>query len=60
MLAISDILSINFFFLVRDEGSWKEIGNSISMFGIVNAQIVFIPLMFFIANLYTRQHFLSS
>lgn len=54
VLAMSDVLSINFFFLVRDEGSWKEIGNSISMFGIVNAQIVFIPLMFFVSSLFTR------
>ncbi|OWY99404.1 GPI ethanolamine phosphate transferase, partial [Phytophthora megakarya] len=39
VVAMSDVLALHFLFLVKNEGSWKEIGNSISMFGIVNAQI---------------------
>lgn len=50
ILAMCDVLSLQFFFFVKSEGSWKEIGNSISAFGIVNAQIVFIPLLYGIAS----------
>lgn len=50
VVAMSDVLALHFLFLVKNEGSWKEIGNSISMFGIMNAQIVFIPLLFLLAR----------
>jgi phosphatidylinositol glycan class N len=39
---------------VRDEGSWLDIGNSISQFGLVNAQCVFLPLLFWSARLFLR------
>ncbi|KAG6616207.1 putative GPI ethanolamine phosphate transferase [Phytophthora cinnamomi] len=54
VVAMSDMLALHFLFLVKNEGSWKEIGNSISMFGIVNAQIVFIPLLFLLARAFVR------
>ncbi|GMF13586.1 unnamed protein product [Phytophthora lilii] len=54
VVAMSDVLALHFLFLVKNEGSWKEIGNSISMFGIVNAQIVFIPLLFLLARSFVR------
>ena len=50
----------NFFFLfnfrvqVRNTGSWMEIGNSISHFGIVSAQVVFVLLLFALTNIYTK------
>jgi phosphatidylinositol glycan class N len=50
VILFSNVLAIRFFFLVRDEGSWKEIGNSISMFIIVNAKIAFCPLLLLIAR----------
>ncbi|KAF0720208.1 Aste57867_477 [Aphanomyces stellatus] len=50
VVLLSDILALHFFFLVRDEGSWKEIGNSISIFGIVNIKMVFIPLLLALAK----------
>ena len=49
----SAFLCTHAFFLVQNVGSWKEIGNSIAMFGIVNLQIVFIPLLFFMTGRWT-------
>ncbi|TMW59020.1 hypothetical protein Poli38472_007165 [Pythium oligandrum] len=56
VVGLSDVLALHFLFLVRNEGSWKEIGNSISMFGIVNAQIVFVPLLFLLARVVSPTH----
>jgi GPI ethanolamine phosphate transferase 1 len=42
VLAISDVLTLNFFYLVRDEGSWLDIGTSISHFCISNFLMLFV------------------
>lgn len=42
VLTISDILTLNFFYLVKDEGSWLDIGTSISHFCISNLLILFV------------------
>lgn len=60
VVGMSDFLALHFLFLVQNEGSWKQIGNSISMFGIVNAQIVFIPLLFLLANVFVRDLLLHT
>lgn len=39
---------------VKNTGSWMEIGNSISHFGIMSAQVVFVLLLFAITSLYTK------
>ena len=54
VLAMSDIITINFFFLVSDIGSWMEIGNSISRFAIGNAMIIILLLLFSFAQIYVR------
>jgi phosphatidylinositol glycan class N len=41
VIAFSDVLSLNFLFLVRDTGSWRDIGTSISHFAISNCFILF-------------------
>lgn len=60
VVAMADFLALHFLFLVKNEGSWKEIGNSISMFGIVNALIVFVPLLFLLARLFVRDLLLQD
>lgn len=40
--AMSDVLTLNFFWMVRDEGSWLEIGETISRFCIASALCVFV------------------
>uniref|UniRef100_A0A0E0CMG8 GPI ethanolamine phosphate transferase 1 n=1 Tax=Oryza meridionalis TaxID=40149 RepID=A0A0E0CMG8_9ORYZ len=48
------------YFLVRNTGSWMEIGNSISHFGIVSAQVVFVLLLFALTNIFTKDIEVSS
>ncbi|KAI8897625.1 Phosphatidylinositolglycan class N-domain-containing protein [Globomyces pollinis-pini] len=46
VLSTTDIMTLNFFFLVKDSGSWLEIGTTISHFCIASAFIVFQILLF--------------
>ncbi|KAF4376589.1 hypothetical protein F8388_025460 [Cannabis sativa] len=46
--------------LVRNTGSWMEIGNSISHFGIMSAQVVFVLLLFALTNIYTKDIHIGS
>ncbi|KAG7389780.1 hypothetical protein PHYPSEUDO_009700 [Phytophthora pseudosyringae] len=41
--SLAEILAVQFLFLVKNEGSWKQMGNSIANFCIVNGQIVLLP-----------------
>jgi len=41
VFALTDVMTLNFFFLVRDEGSWQDIGMSISHFAATNGMIFF-------------------
>ncbi|XXG59303.1 hypothetical protein AAC387_Pa04g1410 [Persea americana] len=54
VILFSDVMTIHFFFLVQNTGSWMEIGNSISRFGIMSAQVVFVLLLFALTNIYTK------
>ena len=42
VMAITDVLTVNFFWLVRDEGSWLDIGTTISHFCIASFLCVFV------------------
>jgi len=43
--AVSDVLTLNFFWMVRDEGSWLEIGSTISHFCIGGLLGVFVGVL---------------
>jgi GPI ethanolamine phosphate transferase 1 len=45
LIVFGDWLTINFFWMVRDEGSWLEIGETISRFLIVSCLCVFVAAL---------------
>ncbi|KAG5953624.1 Glycosyl phosphatidyl inositol anchor synthesis [Claviceps sorghi] len=45
VMAISDILTLYFFWNVKDEGSWLEIGSTISHFAIASLLCVFVAAL---------------
>jgi GPI ethanolamine phosphate transferase 1 len=52
VMAISDILTMNFFWLVRDEGSWLDIGTSISHFVIASLLCAFVSVLEFVSEVF--------
>ena len=53
VLVMTDFMAIVFFFLVKDEGSWLDIGTSISHFVIMLAFVLFLLPVFEIGHLLT-------
>jgi phosphatidylinositol glycan class N len=53
VLGVSDILTLNFFYLVKDEGSWLEIGTGISHFSIASFLCMFMILLEYLSGVLT-------
>ncbi|KAK5998180.1 GPI ethanolamine phosphate transferase 1 [Cladobotryum mycophilum] len=45
VMAVTDILTLYFFWVVKDEGSWLEIGSTISHFAIASLLCVFVAAL---------------
>lgn len=61
VMAVSDVLTLYFFWVVKDEGSWLEIGSTISHFAIASLLCVFVAGLegvsaLFIAGIEVDQH----
>ncbi|XP_067857967.1 GPI ethanolamine phosphate transferase 1 isoform X2 [Heptranchias perlo] len=55
VLVISDIMALHFFFLVKDYGSWLDIGTSISHYVIVMSMTIFLMFLSRLAEILTTQ-----
>jgi hypothetical protein len=53
-MGIGDYLTLRFFWEVRDEGSWLEIGESISMFVIASLLCIFVAGLEAVSELFVR------
>ena len=52
VMAVSDVLTLNFFWSVRDEGSWLDIGTSISNFSIASLLCAFVAGLEFVSEVF--------
>lgn len=52
VMALSDFLTLHFFWVVRDEGSWLEIGSTISHFCIASLLCVFVASLEGVSELF--------
>jgi phosphatidylinositol glycan class N len=50
VLLFSDIMGLHFFFLVTDQGSWEQIGTSLSHFVITEGIVVFLQIFWIVAK----------
>ena len=54
VMGISDYLTLRFFWEVRDEGSWLDIGESISMFVIASTLCVFVAALEALSEVFVK------
>ena len=52
VMAVSDVLTLSFFWMVRDEGSWLDIGTSISHFSIASLLCAFVAMLEFVSEVF--------
>ena len=50
VMAVSDVMTLNFFWMVKDEGSWLDIGTTISHFVIGSLMSVFVAGLEFLSE----------
>ncbi|KAL4889549.1 Phosphatidylinositolglycan class N-domain-containing protein [Aspergillus ambiguus] len=50
VMSISDVMTLNFFYMVRDEGSWLDIGTTISHFLIASFLCTFVAGLEFLSE----------
>jgi len=50
VMAVSDVMTLNFFWMVKDEGSWLDIGTTISHFVIGSLLSVFVAGLEFLSE----------
>ncbi|KAM4544287.1 GPI ethanolamine phosphate transferase 1 isoform 1-T1 [Fundulus diaphanus] len=55
VLVISDVMALHFFFLVKDYGSWLDIGTSISHYVIVMSMTIFLMLLSVVTHVLTSK-----
>ena len=60
VLVFSDAMGLHFLHLVTNQGSWLDIGTSISHYVIVQTTVVFLVLLYGLARLLTDFTFDSS
>ena len=54
VMGIGDYLTLRFFWEVRDEGSWLDIGESISMFVIASGLCIFVAALEAMSEVFVR------
>ncbi|KAL3475264.1 Phosphatidylinositolglycan class N-domain-containing protein [Aspergillus californicus] len=52
VMAVSDVMTLNFFYMVRDEGSWLDIGTTISHFCIASFMCTFVAVLEFLSEVF--------
>lgn len=52
VMSISDVMTLNFFYMVRDEGSWLDIGTTISHFCIASFLCTFVAGLEFLSEVF--------
>lgn len=52
VMALSDVMTLNFFYMVRDEGSWLDIGMTISHFCIASFLCTFVAGLEFLSEVF--------
>ena len=60
VLLMSDFMALHFFFLVSDQGSWQEIGTSLSHYVIAQANPIFVLMLKKVCVVSEIEGFLSS
>lgn len=54
VMAISDFLTLHFFWVVKDEGSWLEIGSTISHFCIASLLCMFVASLEGVSEMFIK------